>query len=735
MWGIMSMSRRNLLFHVFSILLLIVSAILSVLVFPYAFGRIVEGGRDVVSSVVYYVNCLFGNYSLQSTVVDTPKIPYIDIIPFKATAIRPIYILPDTWDKFKVWFDAYIHSIFVKENLYRYLLFLLSRFNGLSYFIMMAIPTILILYLINTLLSNPNKDRNKETVPLKIYKKLVDRLVIPIVKCVRRYIAFVKVRKYYQYIFLCIWAYNFNAFAIVLEFVAFYLYYLMSFDFLNLYIQIYKLFIDLSVMGQFIPVFIWIILGLYVFDMIRRKIALEKCKDAIKKEEEFAQGLPIVIMATGTMGSQKTTFLTDLSIIKQKEHRETALKKLIEWDLKFPMMAWIEVEDFVKMNRRRHSIFNLYGCRQFVDLLRRANTGDVIAQKRVRNHYRYNFSKYKNYLFGYSGRMTYDNDLVIVDIFDAIKAYMQLYLIYSTESSLIVSNYAIRSDEKFETHGNFPKYDMDFMKREPKDIAKLSKYSHIIPYDAFRLGKRIDESEIKYCIEFGITAITEIGKERGNQLEARGEKKDADTANTVNDLFNYDLKLCRHHSTVDYYPFFFLGTDEQRPESWGADARDTAECFGITNSTDYMISSILFGFDEIVYNTYKKFFQKWYVKNRNLYGSNSLTRELFKTLAILNERHYVKIFNRYAISNVEFMFRPGTLSGEGTKVKYPLVKYKIHNDRFATDALSGYYDRRFVNIQNGLQDVPCYGDVKATMDELHLQGSYLIQKLDKVFDK
>ena len=53
--------------------------------------------------------------------------------------------------------------------------------------------------------------------------------------------------------------------------------------------------------------------------------------------------------------------------------------------------------------------------------------------------------------------------------------------------------------------------------------------------------------------EFGVVAITEIGKKRGNNLELKEVRKGADDTNQKNDLFNSWLKMCRHSATVDIF--------------------------------------------------------------------------------------------------------------------------------------------------------------------------------------
>ena len=79
----------------------------------------------------------------------------------------------------------------------------------------------------------------------------------------------------------------------------------------------------------------------------------------------------------------------------------------------------------------------------------------------------------------------------------------------------------------------------------------------------------IENNKNAGSFEFGIILITEIGKERCNNLELKEVKKVTLETNQKNDLFNSWLKMCRHSATVDSFPFIKVFTDEQRPESWG----------------------------------------------------------------------------------------------------------------------------------------------------------------------
>ena len=65
--------------------------------------------------------------------------------------------------------------------------------------------------------------------------------------------------------------------------------------------------------------------------------------------------------------------------------------------------------------------------------------------------------------------------------------------------------------------GNFPLWNTDFFKRDSKVIDKISKHSHIVDFDALRLGQKVlKDNPKKDSFEFGIWGITELGKERKN---------------------------------------------------------------------------------------------------------------------------------------------------------------------------------------------------------------------------
>jgi hypothetical protein len=246
-----------------------------------------------------------------------------------------------------------------------------------------------------------------------------------------------------------------------------------------------------------------------------------------------------------------------------------------------------------------------------------------------------------------------------LDTDNALKDYAKLYLIYITTSSLIISNYAVRTDFNKIDIGNFPMWDLDFFTRDSKRLKDISRHSHILDFDMLRLGKKlVDNNRLANAFEFGIIAITETGKERGNQYknieiketikQLRDTIKERDKigentnpqkaeylrlterATQLTDKFNDALKLIRHKCTVCGFPFARVFLDEQRHESLGADARDLCEIIHIKDTTDTKLAMPFYFVGELLHDIIFQKFADTYTEYRFNRGDNSLLMHLIK---------------------------------------------------------------------------------------------------------
>lgn len=340
---------------------------------------------------------------------------------------------------------------------------------------------------------------------------------------------------------------------------------------------------------------------------------------------------------------------------------------------------------------------------------------------------------YKNLCFDYDFErygLTFDDKLKVVDLWQVIETYTQLYFIYIIQSSLIISNYSIRTDNLLADKGNFPMWDTDFFKRDSKQIDLISRHAHTIDFDALRLGRKvIEDNEFKDSFDFGVVNITEVGKERKNNLELQGKKALDEMTNQKNDGFNDWLKMVRHSATVDYFPFVKVITDEQRPESWGADARDLTEIVHIDKSNEQRLAMPFFTITELLYYFIFSKFENLYYQYRFNRGDNTLPMYMLKKTTAKIHNYYNGIYNTFCYCKLDFSVENGTQDGQTSKKYYYLMNKKIYSNRFSTDCFSDFFTDKNLKSPVGINDLPEYATEKATFAEMQQQNSYFINNL------
>lgn len=691
----------------------------SVFVFSNALGRFIEGGRDFGLSIAYYFAELFGlEHGITPTVNNLPVIPFFPSPSVPVAPSVPSTSLPDSWGGFQSNWGAYWHLWVNLDNFKGYLSLLGQVVYIVCQVLLILIPLFVALYVgFKRYMQHENNDYNKDSRPLKVFKTIASHTARPVKTWLTDFFAFVKARKPYWAAWLVIWAFNFNAFTIVLEFLAFYFYFVVSFDVINIYRQVYKLALDLWAAFTFIPWWGWLILALIVFDRFRKRIAYARLNHYEMKNRGFINARPIVLMVCGTMGKRKTTAITDMALSQEVMFRDKAFEKILENDLKFPFFPWCNLENDLRRAMEYHEVYNLATVRRF------------IAKKQTR----YNKAPCRERLFNYDFErygIIYDDKLKTVNVWEVVLIYAQLYFIYIIQSSLLISNYSVRTDALLTDLGNFPLWNSDFFKRDSRLIDSYSRHSHILDFDSLRLGRKVlEQNPNANNFEFGVVCITEIGKERGNSLENQDKKKKDETTNQKNDLFNSWLKMVRHSATVDNFPFVRVIADEQRPESWGADARDLCEIIHIRESGETRLAMPFFTHVELLYGWLFGKFADLYYKYRYVRSDNTLPMYLLKGVTSKLQHYYTRIHNTFDYCPLRVQVESGTQDGEIDENKYYLMSKKIYAKRFSTDCFSDYFTEKALRSPVGIDDLCEYLTEKATFDELQGQNSYFINDL------
>ena len=719
---------------VICIALILISLILTFFYFNDVIPvRIKESFIDIYTSTINYFCELFDRGYNGVTVTHYSVIEYP--MPFG---------LPRTWEEFKMLFSSYWSLFFSKEAFNGYIDLLIDILFYLSQFLLIFTTPIILLIVILSFKERPKN--NKYNVKSKALYKWLEferKKLIPIKIFFIDLYNYFNDHKYYKSVLICIWMWNFNIFTIILEFIAYYFYFITSFDLINLYVQLLKLLMDLSVPYEFLPGLIKFILLLKIIDVFRKSLGYDHLHHMENKNKGFINERPITSLSWGDMGSGKTKLITDMALSTEQIHRSKALELMLDCDLMFPNFPWINLEIELKKLIKEHVIFNLVTIEDyFTNLKERFENSlklDPIALKSfIRKLKKKNRYRYSNFIFDYDFDkygLYYNNELDLKYIWDVIIDYSKLYFIYTITTSLIISNYSIRTDNIMQDSGNFPLWDFDFFKRDPKYKEVYSKRSHILDYDMLRLGKKILDTGYSDLFEFGILNITEVGKERKNNLELQYVKVISTDTNQKNDKFNDEIKMIRHNGTIMGYCFVKILTDEQRPESWGADVRDMCQLIHISKVSKRNLSLPLFIFEELIhYIVFNNYITKYYERRYDR-GDITLSMYFYHNFISLIHNYYQKIYNIFGYDKLDLELESGRIDDKNSTLKHYYLMYKkIYSNRYSTDCYRSFFKTKTRRSKYGLNDLPVYTSSVGSIEDFKKQKSYFFDGISNMFN-
>ena len=680
---------------------------LGVLCFPTSYLRFAESAVDLWQSCRFYFEKIVG---LKPT--SLPGVTeYSEVIEWKA-------ILPEDLQSFKRRLGEYCRLLISRENATAYLNAAGSFSERLSKLMLAFLPCILaLIFVMKKLYAGGNTHHGRDTACLRAYKAAYTTVIHPIKRCISSFFSYLQEHPWLRTLWLALWVFHLNLASIVVSFFAYYLYFAVSYRFDTLYRQFCKLLIDLQVFFTTVPLWLTTPLAWCVFERFRRSIARQKLRRFEARNCGLINELPIVSMTCGSMGKKKTTILTDMGLSQEVMFRQKAYELLQKNDMRFPNFPWISFELDLKRAMEYHQVYSLATVKAWIEKKRRRYAQNGDPERRL---YGYDVTTYGD---------TYEDGLRVWDLFDVLSIYAQLYFIYVIESSLIVANYSVRTDAQLQSQGNFPLWYNDFFS---ETSAIKGRHAHILDFDTLRLGKKmvLDNPNIG-SFEFGVVLISEVGKERGNVLDHKELRKNNDETNQKNDLFNSWLKMCRHSATVDNFPFIKVFTDEQRPESWGADARDLCDIIHIVSGGPLRTTLPFYTVEEMLTEHVFNRFIHFYYRMRYLRGDHTLLVHFLKAVCGWLYRRNIKLYNRYSYSVAHIEKERGTMDAKIERKKYYVMNQKIYSRRFSTDCFSDYFNDLAKRSKVGLGDYLEYETEKASVEELKMQNSYFINALYK----
>ena len=679
--------------------------------FSNAIPRLIIAFRDLGISIAYFFMVPYGIETITPTVTQLPDFG-------GGGAVNPIP-LPYEWNSAKIKFKAF-WKMFIDGELFN------GFWSNVATFLPLFMPLVtllLTLVLICVLVykksvGGHNNDYAQETKAVKRWKEFSFHTLRPIGETLLGGRDFLLEHSFWLKIWAGIWLLNFNIISLIVDFFAWYFYFVASFDVVHIWFQVYKMGRDLWPMFRFLPPIVWVGIVLWRLNKKRFETANRRLRCMELDNCDFIMSQPITQMIVGPQGAGKTTENTDTVLSLQNKFRDKAFEILINNDLKFPNFPWINLENDLRIAIENHRIINLYTAREWV--MTAAETFEKFPS--VFTCFGYDYTRYP---------LVYNDGLNVQNLFEVIDIYARAYFVYMVQSSLILSNYPIRTDNILLDEGNLPLWDTDFLNRDPRMRDVYSRYAHILNFEYLRLGATMTKDPNNNAFEFGIIDITEIGKERGNTLENQRYKPDDKVANPVNDMMNAYIKLCRHLATIDGFPFIMFVCDEQRPETWGADARDLASVIRIEKSDTPRLAVPFFHLEESFCDwVYNSFFGP-YGDYRYRRGDYCLPMYFLHWFASKVRLFREYMYGKYGYKRQHVTVEKGTLKGDQEERIYYLVFKKIYSGRFPTDCYSGFFAYRTAVSNIGIEEMPEYTDQIVRMDEWAEQHSYLIKGMTK----
>ena len=290
---------------VLTALLIILSIGIGILYFDTSYERIWEGIKDIWSSLQYFFITLFRIDKEIEPSVLKPSIAHESILR-----------IPGGMNGFFSMVGDYFNLLFTKDNFTKWIDVVGGISLNIFFFFIIFIPSIIVFTLVIKLTySFSNTDHNKDTIPLKIYKKSVGVCVIKIKRIILRCIQLVRENTYLKYTLVLTWLLNFNILILLLEFVAYYFYFVLSYDLSTLGGQFYKLLVDLRAIIVFVPMWLLFVLSYLYLYKLRKRIAKSKLKHMEALNKCLIRTLPVATIGSALV-SHAHSAITELLPLK-----------------------------------------------------------------------------------------------------------------------------------------------------------------------------------------------------------------------------------------------------------------------------------------------------------------------------------------------------------------------------------------------------------------------------------
>lgn len=723
--------RRHLLCSVVTLLSLLMG-----LLFPNSLPRLAEAFRDLGTSIAYYFCKLLFEEA-------NPIPPTINSLPtwqFSPELWPRINILPETWEEFINYWGVFLSLLFDQYNFLFYWYAVTDFLYYFSRILLLLLPVLVaVILILSKSKSKTCTERGKKSKPLLVFEGLLFRYVYPAVAWCKSFRQFLKENPGYIHSWLVIWALHFNFFSIGVSLIGYYFYLVSSWDLLSIYTQLLKLQRDIAPVVRFVPGLLWLAFFWWIYSYICSTVAFKYLDAAEKANRNVIEQSSIVTCVAGPPGAGKTQLITSMALTAQVKLFDDAFEIMLTRAAQFPNFPWQDFRDHLKWLIDRRIICDINQAKRY--FARRKSGYDYLTgvlsyrqlQRVLRKH-----PEVWYYFYGYDYihyRSTYNDELKIIHLYDALESYAAAFLVFSLQSNLLFSNYSIRTDSILKDKGNLPLRNNDFFDRDPVKQEVYSQHSHIIDFDVLRLGRKIKENNEKANgAPVGVIVVTEIDKEFKNMQLLKETKINADETNQKNDLHDAALMMIRHGAVIDYKPFVFVLADLQRPEAWGAGGRELGYVAFIEDKSSMQPSLPFFSsywLTQGVFSLIKKKWDKFHSDYQYRRSDETLVVFLLRNLMTAIDDHYKRIENMFGMQVLRLGIESGRLDGKRQDERWIKLSKKDYSNRARTDCLESVWDKATPNTMH-IDDFIQYAGGLASRQECEFQNSYFQNDVHKM---
>lgn len=706
--------------------------------FPNALPRLLEAFRDIGTSFAFYFFQILNPDAnpIHATVNELPK---WQLAP---ELWKPISLLPESLEQFMQFWSNYFTLLFDKYNFLFYWYSISDFLFYASRYLLILFPFALILIMLPAMSKDKTcTERGLKSEGLIRFQTFLFRYIYPTVYWFKDFVVFLKENSPYYKSWLALWLLYFNVYSMILSLIAYYFYFISSWNILSIYVQLLKLQRDLTPVVRFVPGILWFIGFCYLYNRVCIDTAFNTLYAAEKANRALIDQSSIITTLYGEPGLGKTIGITSMALTAQVKQFDDAFDIMLNRAAQFPNFPWQVFRDHIKELIDHRVICDINQAKKWVASRRWMYdyfAGHVARTRRIVRKHPEAIQYINRYTYGYDFihyRSTYNDELKVVHLYDALASYAAAYLVFSVESNLIFSNYSIRTDSILKSIGNLPLRDNDFFDRDPEKQEIYSQHSHILDFDVLRLGKKIIEGNKKANgAPVGVIVVTEIDKEFKNMNLLKETKANVNETNQKNDLHDAALMMIRHGVVIDNKAFVTVLADLQRPDAWGAGGRELGNVIFIPEKLPLVPVLPFFSpywLTEGIFSLIRKKWDKYDAEYQYRRSDETLPIYLIRNLMAAISNHYERLQNLFGMKVLPFEIQSGRMDGSIKKDKLRILSKKDFSNRNSTDCLSSVWDKYTPNTMH-IDDFITYAATLATKEECAQQNSYFQNDIHKM---